>query len=59
MEKFLQTNPKMKGKIVLLQIAVPSRGEVRPATRSSNPNPNPDPSPSPNPNPNPDPDPVP
>ena len=28
MEKFLQTNPKMKGKIVLLQIAVPSRGEV-------------------------------
>jgi len=27
-EKFLQKNPKMKGKIVLLQIAVPSRGEV-------------------------------
>ena len=27
-EKFLQKNPKMKGKIVLLQIAVPSRVEV-------------------------------
>ena len=58
MEKFLQTNPKMKGKIVLLQIAVPSRGEVPgyqklaltlTLTLTLHPPPSPSPSPQPQP----------
>ena len=56
MEKFLQTNPKMKGKIVLLQIAVPSRGEVPgyqklalTLTLTLHPHPSPSPSPQPQP----------